>query len=78
MSNQVVALKCPLCGKVFTINVNDLVNNNIVCTNCKAKLEAKLFPSLDMKDMYMLSYVNLINNINRLYDLLIKKLEKVL
>ena len=73
-----VAIKCPFCNTVFSCNAKELVEGKVTCPNCGIRLTLAVIPNLKMDQIVALSYVQLLNQVNRLYDILIKKLEKVI
>ena len=75
-NSKKVAVKCPLCGTIFTVeNLKEVV----VCPKCKMPLELRVFPVIKSpQDVYYLSLVSTLQNINKLYDVLVEKLRKVI
>jgi len=69
-------VKCPVCDYVFSIDVSELSGKPIVCPKCKTPLALTVLP-LAGKDLITLSYISLLNNLNKLYDALAKKIEKM-
>ena len=74
-----IPIKCPTCGTLFTVTIDDIKEGKIQCPKCKTPLELMAFPTVKSpQDIYYISLVQTLYNINRLYDVLIKKLEKVI
>jgi len=69
-----IPVVCPVCGTHFA--VEDI--NNVVCPKCKTPLMLVPLPKGDVRSLTTLSTLSLMHNLNRLYEVLIKKLEKML
>ena len=76
--NRKIPVKCPLCGTIFTVSTEEL-KDIMVCPKCKMPLELRVFPVIrSPQDVYYLSLVATLQNINKLYDVLVEKLKKVI
>jgi len=71
-----IPVQCPVCNYVFSIDITEVAGKPIICPKCKTPLTLTLLP-LAGKDLVTLSYLALLNNLNKLYDALAKKIEKM-
>lgn len=76
--SEKVAIKCPVCNSILTCSVNDVVKSVIVCSKCKTPLQLHVVPQNSLQNALIISQITILNNINRLYEVLIRKLEKML
>ena len=73
-----IPIQCPICGTIFFVKPEEL-KDKVNCPRCRVPLEIKAIPPIrDLKDAYLLAMICTYQNINKLYDILGRVIEKTL
>ena len=76
--DSVIAVKCPVCGNIVSVNTRELVEGLAFCPKCKNRLTLVVLPSSDPRALSTLMYVQSMDKLNKLCEIMLEKIRKLL